>query len=544
MRLQKYAYLFLILLLLSPFIHPVYDNDFWWHLKTGEEIYKTKSLPEKDILSFTTYEDSPPPSTERIEFILKTYYISQLLYYILWKSIGPSGIIILRLLIFSIIFVLIYKKLREDGIGSFISLMIMVFMGSILVRFSSDRPQLFSYMFTTIYIFLLESMKGGKRWYHYLTPFITLIWANMHGTALMALPIGCIYLFQEVIKRNRDLKDIIIIIMSLLIIYLNPQNFKAISLFFNIFGTSHVEFNAEYLSPISQARLLSEFYPQYWIMVITTPFMLISKDLGLTGRLLILFQMIISLYSTRFMPFFLITWTLFSGSLSKEYILRSLYLKTTISIASIIFMLSTIFIYRDEVLKTGIKEENFPVKAVLYMKENSINGRLFNWYEWGGYIEWNLPEVKTFIDSRALRLDIFDDYIKSLYREDSDIIERYKIDIILLPLLNPIDGIPLSIIYKILKDNKWSPVYIEKNSVLFVKGVDGRLKREDVLNAMIKNLLIWCDNEPSNPLRWKNLGRAYYEMGLKKDALNSYQKSYELNPHDLFTKQMIYLLRD
>ena len=38
------------------------------------------------------------------------------------------------------------------------------------------------------------------------------------------------------------------------------------------------------------------------------------------------------------------------------------------------------------------------------MQEHQLSGRIFNQYVWGGYMEWNAPELKTFIDGRA---DIF-----------------------------------------------------------------------------------------------------------------------------------------
>jgi hypothetical protein len=34
---------------------PLSDGDFWWHLKTGEYILNTRSIPKTDFFSFTNY---------------------------------------------------------------------------------------------------------------------------------------------------------------------------------------------------------------------------------------------------------------------------------------------------------------------------------------------------------------------------------------------------------------------------------------------------------------------------------------------------------
>jgi hypothetical protein len=35
------------------------------------------------------------------------------------------------------------------------------------------------------------------------------------------------------------------------------------------------------------------------------------------------------------------------------------------------------------------------------MKANAIQGRLFQDWDWGSYLIWNMPEMKVFIDSRG-----------------------------------------------------------------------------------------------------------------------------------------------
>ena len=34
---------------------PINDGDFWFHLKTGEYLFKTGTIPRIDLFSFTNY---------------------------------------------------------------------------------------------------------------------------------------------------------------------------------------------------------------------------------------------------------------------------------------------------------------------------------------------------------------------------------------------------------------------------------------------------------------------------------------------------------
>ena len=42
-----------------------------------------------------------------------------------------------------------------------------------------------------------------------------------------------------------------------------------------------------------------------------------------------------------------------------------------------------------------------PMKAVEWLRANQPEGRMFNAYNWGGYLQWELPQYPVFIDGRA-----------------------------------------------------------------------------------------------------------------------------------------------
>ena len=57
----------------------------------------------------------------------------------------------------------------------------------------------------------------------------------------------------------------------------------------------------------------------------------------------------------------------------------------------------------EKKLHAGIAEA-FPEKALPYVRSLAGQGNLLNNFNWGGYLEWQAPAVKEFIDPRN---DIF-----------------------------------------------------------------------------------------------------------------------------------------
>ena len=44
-----------MLLIIAAAARPITDPDFWWHLRTGQYIVETRSIPYTDIFSSTRY---------------------------------------------------------------------------------------------------------------------------------------------------------------------------------------------------------------------------------------------------------------------------------------------------------------------------------------------------------------------------------------------------------------------------------------------------------------------------------------------------------
>ena len=241
--------LYFILLFLIAFLLyflPVIDPDIW-HIKTGEYIAKTLSLPEDDPFSYTA------DNNERTKFILKQYWFAQLIYYAAYKAGGWWGIVVLRLIVyFSIIFLFLR---HSKNLNLYLRIGLVGFLIFALNNYLADRPVAFSLLFFSLTIYLIEKEK------YFSIPFVMLIWANCHGGFIT----GDLLLFFYGLDflRQRRYKAALLLLSGILASLLNPNLWGAFTEF--IYGNpEYYKGIVEYTSPvkilIEQKRLKLAYY--------------------------------------------------------------------------------------------------------------------------------------------------------------------------------------------------------------------------------------------------------------------------------------------
>jgi hypothetical protein len=109
-------------------------------------------------------------------------------------------------------------------------------------------------------------------------------------------------------------------------------------------------------------------------------------------------------------------------------------------------------------------DSQFPRDALRFIQQRQLTGRLFNWYDFGGYIEFYAPAIKTFADGRA---DIFmydgvlNDYINiNTIERPFELLDKYKIDYVLFPVNKPLT-------YVLDHSPAWHMIYEDKVAKLY-----------------------------------------------------------------------------
>jgi len=412
------------------------DPDFGWHFKTGEWIWQNKSVPRHDIFSYTM-----PDYPWQVHS-----WFSEVVLYRLFLSIGWSGLAALAGLIITLALTLpIKKKKIEFAIGP------LLLAGLSIWGFNSVRPRIAS-LFLAAILFSILKKSYQKDKILFLLPGLFLVWANLHGgfsfglTALLAVAgIDLFLVFQGRQKLKSRLKIFLpVIFLSFLATLVNPYGISIYREIINemIFGQkAHLKI-AEWL-PYSTFNPAMIFYTGFFLSLV----FYFKKKLPLWEKVFLSFLLLIALLSRRFLAyFFLFSLPIFVSLLGDFY---NLVFKTENFLKLVrfrfwfwlVFFLFVVFSF-GWYLKPNFSEGNdfYPKGAVSFLRERDLPARLYSIYNWGGYLIWQLPEEKVFVDGR---MAIWQKNHYSAFEEETKIrlgeidfepiFEKYAVSTVLLP---------------------------------------------------------------------------------------------------------------
>ncbi|MCX5657876.1 MAG: hypothetical protein NTZ48_06625, partial [Candidatus Omnitrophica bacterium] len=150
-------------------LRKITDYDIWMHLKTGERILAERSLPKIDLYSYTM------PGA----YWANIHWLFQVIVYPLYQKFGAVGIIILKALVITLSFFVLFKigYTRKSWFVSLASLFLVALVAK--DRFM-ERPEFFSYLFLSIYLYIICKHRRKKTKFIWLLPILQVFWTNIH----------------------------------------------------------------------------------------------------------------------------------------------------------------------------------------------------------------------------------------------------------------------------------------------------------------------------------------------------------------------------
>src|ERR1041385_1964982 len=156
-------------LLWKTFRFPLPVLDFWWHLKIGQIISTTGSIPRVDLFSFTAAEKP---------FVVQNW-LAELLYYTVYRAGGFPLLVFFNSLIATAAFLLVYHVCLEATdkvrISAFVALL------AAIGNYSFLRPQTFSFFMFAAYSWVLCGYRFRRRDALWTLPVLMIFWVNLHG---------------------------------------------------------------------------------------------------------------------------------------------------------------------------------------------------------------------------------------------------------------------------------------------------------------------------------------------------------------------------
>ena len=384
----------------------VTDPDVWWHLKAGQYMAENKSVPHSDPFSYTR-AGLPWVAHE---------WLTEVLLYQLYRLAGWGGLIVVFAAILSAAFFLLYVRC---GPSPFLAGVAVLCAAWATAPVWGVRPQVVSLLLTSLWLLILERSERDGRILWWTLP-LTLLWVNLHAGFALGLALSALFLAGGLIERSLGSYSAtnptqlrlpaLVLLLDLLLVPLNPNGFGMFSYPLETLRSAAMQnYIAEWASP-------NFHHAEYWpfLLVVLGTFAVLGwSRLELRPRdlLLLIVSLYASLASIRLIPLFVLiaiplvvrrlgNWP---ASSSRRIGLPGGF-RLLLNAALALGMAAFAALHTAQVIERQpqAEQQRFPTRAVAFLQAHPPIGRIFNHYDWGGYLIWKLyPPAQVFIDGRA-----------------------------------------------------------------------------------------------------------------------------------------------
>ncbi len=462
------------------------DPDLWWHLRTGQWIVGTGHVPHADPFSFTR----PGHAWVSHE------WLSDLVFYELWKHGGAAALIVFSAIVTTAGFMLLYLRCLPYGEKKHWAAAATVLGALASAPSWGVRPQMFTFTLASLLLWLVESGEGRPRLLLWIPPLF-LLWLNLHagfalGPALLfAYGVGLIV--ETAVgdtpwlqARRILLRVLLLLLACLALVPFNPSGAQLYRYPFDTLRSPGMRsFIVEWFSPNFHDWLYRPFL-LVWLLVLTA---LASSRSRPKGRVLVplLLTSFAALDAVRHIPIFvLVAIPVIAAALPiasasslvprrhpDSSRLRPLFNGAVVILIVVFALVRWASLARNQ---NAREAEQFPEKAVAFLRSGDYPQNVFVYYDWGGYAIWKLyPEYRVFVDGRA------DLYGNDLLRQFQTVVqlrtgwrsvlERWRVEAVLVPPA-------CAVAQALLLDPEWHVAFSDSKAIILlrrhpvVEGVD------------------------------------------------------------------------
>jgi hypothetical protein len=478
----------MMLVIFTGAAQPITYPDFWWHLKTGQYIVETRTIPHTDIFSTVRFGS---------EWVTHEW-LSEVFIYSVFRTLGYGGLIVVFSIVITGAFWIAYQRCKKRAKHPYVAGFALLLGAFATIPTWDARPQMFSLLFASVFISFLNRHSRGENmlsiWW--LAPLM-ILWLNLHagfalGLALILITIVGLALdglllredsLANVWRRTRSLCWLLIICLAA--VSLNPNGARMYSYPFETLSSDAMMQNIqEWQSPDFHNPL---FQALGLLFFVTFSALALSNKRVRPGELLMLAVTgWATLRSRRNVPFFALvaapllaehSWNWITSYRWGQWLTapenrepgRKSTLKLTLNVLLLVIALTLVVLgVGRAVAKQPVREaQEFPAAAVDFILARRPPQPIFNEYNWGGYLIWRLyPDYRVYIDGRA---DVYGDRLveefvhvhegKTGWREALD---DHGIRTVLVK-----PDVPLASLLRL--DSGWQKVFEDKQAVIFVR---------------------------------------------------------------------------
>jgi hypothetical protein len=450
------------------------DPDLWWHLRTGQWIAETGHVPHSDPFSFTRAGQA----------WVSHEWLSDVVFYELWKRGGAAALIVFSASITTAGFMLLY--LRCPGKRHWAAA------ATVFGAFASApswgvRPQVFTFAMASLLLWLVEAGEHRPKLLLWIPPLF-LIWLNLHAgfalgpSLLVAYGVG---LIAETAVGHTSWKEarpivlrvLLLMLACLALVPLNPSGAQLYRYPFDTLRSAGMRsFIVEWFSPDFHQSLYQPFL-LVWLLALAA---LASSRSRPKGRVIVplILTAFAALDAVRHIPIFVlvaipvIAAALLSASTSSVVAqwrpysarFRPLFNGGAVILMAVFVLVKWTGLARNQ---SAREAEQFPQRAFAFLRASDQPRRIFVYYDWGGYAIWNLyPEYRVFVDGRA---DLYGDELLRQFKTAVQlrtgwrgVLDNWKVETVVVPP-------SCALAQVLLLDGNWKAAFSDSKAIILVR---------------------------------------------------------------------------
>ena len=473
------------------------DTDMWWHLRSGQIMVETGKPLLTDMFSYT-----------RAGAVWTNHsWLGEVFLFGIYQIMSWGGLSALMGLVAVLTAWLIWLQISG---GVFTKASFVLLASIVSAPLWTPRPQLFSILFLACLTWLVNFWlrKGGKVIWFSLPLFV--LWSNIHGGFVL----GIIYLIACAVgialdgilcdkslraaKLEQAKSLIAIAAWGYIAAAINPNGYKMWLIPFETVGVgvlrqyiqewaspdfhssevwaflvfilflfiaqslSSKKANFQYLAPAGLFILMSLFARRNIAAtaIVATPWLASSwldviSDIKLSDFLPEKFKQYLNSYRNLQKPL----------PFNRQTQLLNLGIAAFIGL----FCFLKFAAVNHPILIGAYEKKSFPFQAVTFLKSvpHPSNGRIFNSYNWGGYLIWEMPDQKVYVDGRTDLFgdEVLGDWLNVIQAGDSweNMLRKWEVTRVIIEPDRPLA--------KVLPYAGWTAMYQDGMAVIFGKPV-------------------------------------------------------------------------
>ncbi|MGH7776776.1 MAG: hypothetical protein ACREPI_06330 [Candidatus Dormibacterales bacterium] len=464
------------------FISTVQDPDFWWHVRIGQWMVQNGRLPSHDLFTYTV------PGNVWTDH----EYVTEVLMYLAYRAGGAAAVSLGFGAVSWLGLYAVYRTCepeRRPYVIVGLVLLLAVLAGEPIW---GPRAQMLEFSFTALLLYWLQGYLSGRSRAIVWFPLVMVVWANTHGSFVVAFAFLGAALAAEgarwaLDRSSRVHRDRFWVLAAVFVA-------SAAAMLVTPHGPGFVLYPLRTQGSAAQQLLIQEWLSPDFHAAYLRPFeaMLLVLVVGFAVRRPSLYELLVSLIavalaleSQRHIALFVAACTpvvVASWSAGWTQVARRLRPRlrggkaprgaavvTAVALA-LIGVASAVKVASDLSTQARVTAASYPVGAATWLAAHpGVGTRMFNQYGWGGYLVerfYPQPDRRVFIFGEAelmgdSMLYRYND-LQTLRPDWRAILDRYRVDYVVFN-----HGAALSNV--LLTQPDWKRVYSDGVADIFVR---------------------------------------------------------------------------